>query len=80
MLLIDNLSKMRRLQLQRRPVSLRKHRNKKLLELLLSRLHKKQLLILLLLNLKQINKEQWQLKLLLKKLKELHRLLKEPLF
>jgi len=78
--LIDNLSKMRRLQLLRRPVSLRKHRNKKLLELLPSKLHKKLLPILLLLNLKLINKEPWQLKLLLKKLKELHRLLKEHLF
>ena len=80
MLLIDNLSKMRRLQLLRKLVSQRKHRNKKLQELLPSKLHRRQLLILLLLNLKLINKEQWQLKLLQKKLKELHRLLKEPLF
>lgn len=80
MQLIDNLLKMRRLPLLRRPVSPRKHRNRKLLELLPSKLHKKQLLILLLLNLKLINKEPWQLKLQLKKLKELHRLPKEPLF
>lgn len=57
LLLIDNSLKMKRQLLPRRLVSLRKHRSKKLLELLLNRLPKKLQLISLWPSPKLIDKE-----------------------
>lgn len=79
MLLIDNSLKMKRLLLPRRLVSLRKHRSRKQLELLLNRLPKKLQLISLWPSPKLIDKKLFKLKEMLKRLKELHWLLRELL-